>query len=76
MGWSRGSDLMDSIIRSLKYHVINPSIRKEIYKDIIDALEDHDWDTQDECLGIDEAFDAALHEHNRDNLDLDNLDEE
>ena len=38
MGWSRGSDLMDSIIRSLKYHVINPSIRKEIYKEIIEAF--------------------------------------
>ena len=69
MGWSRGSDLMDSIIQSLKYHVINPSIRKEIYKDIIEAFEDHDWDTQDECLGVDEAFDEALealHSHDPD----------
>ena len=73
MGWNRGSDLMDSIIRSLKYHVINPSVRKEIYKEIIEAFEDHDWDTQDECLGVDEAFDSALISHN---IDLDSIDED
>lgn len=29
---------------------------------VIAAFVDSDWDTQDECLGRDEAYDAAMRE--------------
>jgi hypothetical protein len=28
--------------------------------DLIEIFEDEDWDTQDECMDVDEAYDEAL----------------
>ena len=62
MGWSYGSEIMNRVIDAVKPHVANDEVRKSIYTPIIEALEDGDWDTQDESMGKDEAFDAALKE--------------
>ena len=62
MGWSDGSEVMNRVIDAVKPHVANDEVRKSIYTPIIEALEDGDWDTQDESMGKDEAFDAALKE--------------
>lgn len=61
MGWAGGSYVMSGIIRSAKKHV-SAKHRKAFYVDVIKALEDADWDTQDECLGKDPVFDEALYE--------------
>jgi hypothetical protein len=53
---------MGDIIESLKRHVPKEKTRIKIYKDIIGAMEDRDWDTQDECLGEDPACDKAMRE--------------
>lgn len=60
MGWSSGSTIMSAIIAGIKPRIKSAKLRTEIYEAIIPALEDGDWDTQNECLGEDEAYDAAL----------------
>lgn len=60
MGWSSGSSLMSEIINAAKEAIPNNGIRKAFYEKAIDAFEDEDWDTQDECIDMDEAFDEAL----------------
>lgn len=44
-----------SLVERFEAHV-----RERIYVRLIDAFENDDWDTQDECRGRDKAFDAAL----------------
>lgn len=60
MGWASGSRIMNEIIGAVQPHVADQAAREAIYRPIIDALEDSDWDTQDESMGLDPAFDAVL----------------
>lgn len=62
MGWSSGSRLMGDVIDALKDNVPEQDIRENIYAAIIPAFEDADWDTQDECMGEDDAFDAVMYD--------------
>jgi hypothetical protein len=60
MGWGSGSDLFDRLIKTAKKNVPDKEARARIYTDMIEAFEDADWDTQDECEGQDPVFDAVL----------------
>jgi hypothetical protein len=60
MGWASGSSPYDFIIEELKECVPDEALRPKIHESLIRAFEEHDWDTQDECVGQDPAFDAAL----------------
>ena len=60
MGWASGSELFSRLVKTMKKHVGDPEKRTAIYEEMIDAFEDADWDTQDECMGEDPAFDAAM----------------
>lgn len=60
MGWSRGTPVAIGIIESVKKHVKNYSKRVDIYVDVIETLEDNDWDTVSEAMGYDDAFDEAV----------------
>lgn len=62
MGWCYGSEVMNRLIGAALKYIPDPEDRKGFYLVAIDALEDRDWDTQNECLGQDEAFDKALRE--------------
>jgi hypothetical protein len=62
MGWASGSSLMSDIIATIQENVDDHDIRVQIYVDIINAFEDKDADTLDECLDEDEAFDEAYTE--------------
>lgn len=62
MGFSRGSDIFSGVIAAVKPVVKNIDDRKAIYRQIIDVLNDADWDTQDECLGRDEAYDELYYQ--------------
>lgn len=62
MGWASGSRLFSRVIAAVKPHVGDIETRKEIYRELIYAFEDHDWDTLDECLGEDPAYDAVFAE--------------
>lgn len=62
MGWASGSLLMGEVITALNKANVADDVRALIYKDLIPAFENEDWDTHDECEGGDPAFDAALYE--------------
>lgn len=62
MGWASASSIVDEIIESAKQFIPNDAKRKAFYKNVISAFEEHDWDTQGECLGNDKAFDSAMKE--------------
>lgn len=53
---------MDSVINAVSKNVDNFDIRYNIYKEVYDALTNEDWDTVDECLGQDDAFDKVVKE--------------
>lgn len=60
MGWGSGSSLFSDIIRVVKKEVPDQTVRERIYFELISSFEDGDWDTQDECIGEDVAYDYAL----------------
>lgn len=62
MGWSGGSRLFGSLITTLMENVPEDAAREAIYRDMVDAFQDADWDTLDECLGDDEVYDAIYEE--------------
>jgi hypothetical protein len=62
MGWASGSSLFSEVIASIQPEIPDDEKRKTIYTKLIAAFEDSDWDTQNECLGEDPAYDAALKE--------------
>jgi hypothetical protein len=61
MGWASGSELMSDVITAVQECVPEGS-RKNLYRKLIAAFETADWDTQDECAGLDPEFDEALEE--------------
>jgi len=60
MGWSGGSEIFGQIIKAVKRNVPDKKKRKNIYKAAINAFRDQDWDTEDECEGMDPAFDEVM----------------
>ena len=62
MGWSGGSTVMNDIIDVVQKEIKDQGLKQRLFKGIIEALEGADWDTHDECLDQDIAFDAALAE--------------
>lgn len=60
MGWASGSELMGAIIDAQMRACKSLLLRQRFYTRVIKAFHDHDWDTEDECLGEDPAFDKAL----------------
>ena len=71
MGWARGSEIMNNIIHAVQPHVKDHDALKAIYIPIIKALDDSDWDTHDESMDIDPAFDEAMREVNPDEFEED-----
>ena len=70
MGYSGGTDIARAVIDAVKANVADVGARSAIYTALINVLEDADWDTQDEALGRDPAFDRAYRSLHPD-LDLD-----
>lgn len=62
MGWGSGSSLMDKIQLGMKNAEVSDDIREIMYKILIPAMEDQDWDTQADCIGYDPVFDQVLKE--------------
>lgn len=59
MGWSSGTDIARVVIKLAKKHVPEAS-KMAFYSGFLDAMEDCDWDCQDEAAGLDPAFDKVL----------------
>lgn len=62
MGWSAGSEIMDSVILTVKKNVSSRVSRALIYRDIIPAFLDNDADNLHECIGHDEVYDIVIKE--------------
>lgn len=60
VGWSSGSELYDGVIEAALLAIPDLDKRVTFHMNVIDSFENEDWDTQEECLGRDEAFDIAL----------------
>ena len=59
MGWCSGTDIMIDIINTMNI-VEDNELREKLYAGFITAFEWQDWDCQEECLGMDDAFDNAV----------------
>lgn len=62
MGWASGSSLFRDLILTVKKNISSNAVRKRIYDDMLESFESYDWDTQNECLGIDVMFDELWEE--------------
>lgn len=60
MGWSSGTEIFRNCIKVIQPNVPDFKIRKKIYKGMMEVFESADWDTQEECYGLDKAFDEVL----------------
>lgn len=60
MGWASGSRLADRLIEAAKIAISDEDERSEFYAHMINAFEDADCDTLDECMGADPIFDRLL----------------
>lgn len=62
MGWGSGATLMSEIIGAIQPQVVDVEARKAIYRILVNAFEDMDWDTQMDCMDEDPAFDTVIEE--------------
>jgi len=60
MGWGSGSVLFSKIISAAITAIPDKKVRVSFYEKVISDFENEDWDTEEECLGEDLAFDKAL----------------
>lgn len=60
MGWSSGTELVETVARAIKKNVKEPKVRKALYASLVDAAESHDLDCQNEVLGIDPILDKIV----------------
>lgn len=60
MGWSSGTDIAIAVVTAVKANVSDAKVRLKIYKPFLEAMEDSDWDTQDEAMDIDPVFDKLI----------------
>lgn len=62
MGWASGTDIAEAVIKAVLEHVPEAETRKKIYRPIVEAMEEADWDTHNEVYTLDEVFDDLLRE--------------
>lgn len=48
MGWTGGSDILDTVVKFLLTTDLSNSQKKKCIKALIQVLYDHDWDTENE----------------------------
>lgn len=60
MGWSGGSEVASSLIRAIKKNVDSDDVKSKLYEELLEALENQDWDNQEDAEGVDPVFDAVL----------------
>jgi hypothetical protein len=50
MGWNSASEIFDPVCEALQNAFLIPQTRKKILVTLITALQEGDWDTEDESL--------------------------
>ena len=69
MSWARGSSLMERVIEVVENTVPLQLDRVEVYKGLIQAFEDMDCDTLEECIDDSAAFNKAFYSLHPDYID-------
>jgi hypothetical protein len=59
MGWSSGTEIMNALIMSVQGRMTHDD-KVAFFQEAINIFEDNDWDSLEECLGEDDAFDEAV----------------
>ena len=62
MGWGGGTEIFSVIIQEAVKAVPDKEARKKFYEPILAVFYERDWDTVDECMGVDDAFDELMEE--------------
>lgn len=52
MGWNTANDIFDQVCRKLQTSFVWPQTRQAILVTLIKALQEQDWDTEDESLEL------------------------
>ena len=60
MSWGRGSELFSDVAEIIAENVVDDNVRKLIYMRLIEAFQNYDCDTLDECTDIDPVLDKLL----------------
>jgi hypothetical protein len=60
MGWSSGSSLFSDVAEIIAENVVDDNVRKLVYMRLIEAFQNYDCDTLDECTDIDPVLDKLL----------------
>jgi len=60
MGWAGGTYVARPVVQAAKKYISDKKKRAAFYVAFNKAMEDADWDTQNEAEGIDPVFDAVL----------------
>lgn len=60
MGWASASEYPVAVAEAMLAARVPAKHRAVVYKALCAALMDGDWDTQDECYGVDLMLDGAL----------------
>jgi len=60
MSWGRGSELFSDVAEIIAENVVDDNVRKLIYIGLIDAFQNYDCDTLDECMDIYPVLDTLL----------------
>ncbi len=60
MGWSSGTEIVETVANAIKEHVTDKKVRRKLYAALVDACQSADWDCENEACGIDPILDKIL----------------
>lgn len=66
MSWHSGSDIMEAIVKSALKNIPDENVRRELYRDVMPALENQDWNDHPDLFGMDPIFDKVVRERHGD----------
>jgi len=75
MGWHSGSLVMEAVVKSALKHVTDENVRRDIYRDVMPALEDQDWNDHPDVFGLDRVYDEVVRERHGDRWSDDDAEE-
>ncbi len=62
MGWGSGSYLMNDVIDALGKTGASKETKETMNRVLIPAMRNMDWDTEIDCMGVCDVYDAVLRE--------------
>lgn len=69
MSWHSGSDIMEAVVKSALKNIPDETVRRELYRDVMPALENQDWNDHPRLFGLDRVYDQVVRERHGDRWD-------